>query len=126
MDNVVGFRPVELIFVDAGHLGEIARDRGRPRADYIAHNAIEEIAERLNAAEAAWVAGEFTRLGKLSRSLVGVSDQMGMETLSRVAAMVAENAQSRDDLALAALVARMVRVGEGSLSAIWDIGHLRL
>ena len=126
MENVVLYRPVELIFVDAEHLATLSRERGRPRAEYIAHTAMEEIAERLTAAEAAWAAGEFARLGKIARSLVGMSRQLGMETLSKVAAMVAENAGSRDAAALAALVARMIRVGEGSLSAIWEVGHLRV
>jgi len=126
MDNVIQFRPVELIFMDASHLTELARDKGALRAEYIANTALEEIAERLTMAEAAWAAGEFLRLQKLARLLVGMSEQMGMETLTKIAAMVAEAASGLDDVALAALVARLIRVGEGSLSAIWDIGTLRL
>ena len=126
MDNVIRFRPVELIFMDAAHLTELARDKGALRAEYIANTALEEIAERLTMAEAAWVVGEFSRLQKIARSLVGMSEQMGMETLARIAAMAADAATGHDDVALAALVARLMRVGEGSLSAIWDIGHLRL
>ncbi len=126
MDNVIQFRPVELIFMDAVHLTELARDKGALRAEYIANTALEEIAERLTMAEAAWASGEFARLRKIARLLVGMSEQMGMETLAKIAAMVAEATTGLDDVALAALVARLVRVGEGSLSAIWDIGHLRL
>ena len=126
MDNVIQFRPVELIFMDAAHLTELARERGTLQAEYIADTALEEIAERLTMAEAAWASGEFARLQKVARLLVGMSEQMGMETLAKVAAMVAEVAAGNDDIAIAALVRRLVHVGEGSLSAIWDIGHLRL
>lgn len=126
MDNVIQFRPVELIFMDAAHLTELARDRGAIQAEYIADTALEEIAERLTTAEAAWASGEFSRLRKVARLLVGMSEQMGMETLAKVAAMVAEAAKGNDDVAVAALVRRMVNVGESSLSAIWDISHLRI
>jgi len=126
MDNVIQFRPVELIFMDAAHLTELAKDRGTLQAEYIAGAALEEIAERLTTAEAAWASGEFSRLRKVARLLVGMSEQMGMETLAKVAAMVAEVALTSDDVAVAALVRRMVNVGEGSLSAIWDISHLRI
>ena len=126
MDNVIHFRPVELIFMDAAHLTELARDRGTLRAEFIADTALEEIAQRLTNAEAAWAAGEFGRLRKVARLLVGMSEQMGMETLAKVAGMLAEAATTNDDVAVAALVRRMVYVGEGSLSAIWDIGHLRI
>ncbi|MGI9390193.1 MAG: hypothetical protein ACR2O1_09075 [Boseongicola sp.] len=126
MDNVIQFRPVEIIFMDAAHLTELAKDRGSLKAEYIADTALEEIAGRLTTAEAAWASGEFSRLQKIARLLVGMSEQMGMETLSMVAAMVSEAAASSDDVAVAALVRRLVHVGEGSLSAIWDIGHLRI
>ena len=124
MHNVVPFRPVEMIFVDAGHLVDLARDRGVPRAEFIAHTALEEIAERLAAAEAAWMSGEFARLAKIARSLVGMSEQLGMKTLGHVAGELACVAAGRDHAALAALIARLVRVGEGSLSAFGDIALL--
>ncbi|QMU58713.1 MAG: hypothetical protein GKR98_11240 [Boseongicola sp.] len=81
MQDVIHMNPVELIFLDAAHLAELARDRGIVRAEHIANTAIEEIADRMTAVEAAWAAGEF---------------------------------------------ARLLRVGQASLNAAWDIGHLRL
>ena len=125
MEKVVQFRPVEMIFVDAGHLVGLARDRGVPRAELIAFAALEEIIERLTAVEAAWRAGEFQRLAKVARSVVGMSEQMGLQTLSMVAVKVAAVAETRDYAALAALVARLVRVGEGSLDAFGDLAHLQ-
>lgn len=113
-----------MIFVDTGHLVALARDRGVSRAEFIAHTALEEIAERLTAAEAAWLAGEFARLGKIARSVVGMSEQLGMQTLGYVATLVAEAAGGHDHAALAALIARLIRVGEGSLSAFGDLALL--
>ncbi len=126
MDKVVACRPVELIFVDPTRLLQLARERGVPRAELIASLALEEIAERLSSAEAAWRAGEISRLAKVSRSLVGLSDEIGLSTMASVAGEVSSNADARDPHALAALVARLVRVGEHSLAAVGEIGHLRL
>ena len=122
MDKVVQFRPVEMIFVDAGHLVDLTRDRGAPHAEFIAFAALEEIVERLTAVEAAWRAGEFRRL---ARSVVGMSEQLGMQTVALVAGKVASVAETNDQAALAALVARLVRVGEGSLTAFGDLAHLK-
>ena len=126
MDKVVACRPVELIFVDPTRLLQLARERGVPRAELIASLALEEIAERLSSAEAAWRAGEISRLAKVSRSLVGLSDEIGLSPMASVAGEVSSNAVARDPHALAALVARLVRVGEHSLAAVGEIGHLRL
>lgn len=126
MDKVVTCRPVELIFVDPTRLLQLARDRGAPRAELIVGLAVEEIAERLAAAEAAWQAGEVSRLAKVSRSLVGLSEEIGLSTMAAVAAEVAANADARDPHTLAALVSRLIRVGEHSIAAVSDIGHLRL
>ncbi len=125
MNNVVHFRPVEMIFVDTEHLVDLARDRGVSRAEFIAFSALEEIAERLTTAEAAWRAGEFQRLSKIARSVVGMSQQLGMQTVADVAGQVAIVAGGRDHAALAALIARLMRVGDGSLAAFGDIAHLR-
>jgi DhnA family fructose-bisphosphate aldolase class Ia len=125
MDNIVYARPVEMIFVDAGHLVDLARDKGVPRAEFIAFAALEEIVERLTAVEAAWRAGEFQRLAKVARSVVGMSEQLGMQTVALVAARVAAVAETSDQAALAALVARLVRVGEGSLAAFGDLALLQ-
>ena len=125
MDNIVRVRPVEMIFVDAGDLVDLARDKGLPRAEFIAFAALEEIVERLTAVEAAWRAGEFQRLAKVARSVVGMSEQLGMQTVAFVAARVAVAAETSDQAALAALVARLVRVGEGSLAAFGDLAHLQ-
>lgn len=126
MDNLAVCQPVEIVFVDPTRLFRLARERGVPRAEFILGVALEEIAERLSAADAAWRAGEVTRLAKIARSLVGLSGELGLQTLSGVSAQVAEVAETGDGVTLAAVVTRLVRVGDHSLSAVGDLGHLRL
>ena len=88
--------------------------------------AVEEIVLRVASAEAAWQAGELRRLSKVSRSVVGLAREIGLETLGDVAAKVATVARTNDRAALAALVARLSRVAQASVSAVGDLDHLRL
>ena len=56
-----------------------------------------------------------------ARSLTGIADQIGMNDLSRVAGDVTRCIDARDAVALAATLSRLQRIGERSLTAIWDM-----
>ncbi len=125
MASVTVLSPGEAIHLEKDQIVRLADQIGVEGADHAAHASIEEIVERLCAAEAAWQSGEFTRLAEAARSLVGIADEIGMITLSGVARDVARAALGRDMVALAALVCRQSRVGEASLAAIWNLGSMR-
>ncbi|WP_306045977.1 hypothetical protein [Nioella sp. MMSF_3534] len=55
------------------------------------------------------------------RNLAAASDRIGMATLARVARDVLACIGSGDQVALAATHARLLRVGERSIHAIWDL-----
>ncbi|TBX20512.1 hypothetical protein [Nioella sediminis] len=55
------------------------------------------------------------------RNLAAASDRIGMATLARVARDVLACIGSGDPVALAATHARLLRVGERSIHAIWDL-----
>ena len=126
MASVTELTPGEIVCLATDQIARLADQIGVEGADHAANASVEEIVERLCAAEAAWQTGEFTRLDEASRALVGIANDVGMETLSRVARDVAGMAMGRDAVALAALVARQSRVGEASLAAIWNLGSQRL
>ena len=54
------------------------------------------------------------------------AEGMGMTTFAKVAAQVSDLSKRNDPAALAASLARLVRVGEASLAAVWDLQDLRL
>ena len=126
MAKVTELMPGEVICLATDQIMRLADQIGVEGADRAANASVEEIVERLCAAEAAWQTGEFTRLAEASRALVGIASDVGMESLSQVARNVAVMARGRDAVALAALVARQSRVGEASLAAIWNLGSQRL
>ena len=60
------------------------------------------------------------------RRVIAISDQIGMRMLSRVASDVTQAIDSTDVVAIAATLARLLRIGESSLTAIWDSQDLSL
>jgi len=58
---------------------------------------------------------------RAARSMVAISEQIGMMTFARVAKAVYEVAHEDDGTALAACVERLMRTGENSLLAVWDL-----
>ena len=85
MTSVTVLSPGEAVHLEKDQIVRLADQIGIEGADHAAHASIEEIVERLCAAEAAWQSGEFARLAEAARSLVGISDEVGMVTLSCVA-----------------------------------------
>ncbi len=52
------------------------------------------------------------------------AEMIGMSTLARVAQSVLDNFKLADHVALAATLARLERVGERSIHAVWDLEDL--
>ncbi|WJY22390.1 hypothetical protein QTA57_04435 [Fontisubflavum oceani] len=63
-------------------------------------------------------------LGQPVRHLIAASDRIGMATLARAARNVEMAQASGDAVALSATLARLQRVGERSILAIWDLEDL--
>ncbi len=63
---------------------------------------------------------------KSARSLVAISEQIGMTLLAQVALDVTRCIDAGDRIALAATMARLLRIGERSLSEIWDLQDLSI
>ncbi|MEM9247447.1 MAG: hypothetical protein AAGB05_01990 [Pseudomonadota bacterium] len=80
-----------------------------------------EIAHRLDALTDLYRTGAWRDLAAQARRLSAIAEQIGMETLSRVARDVGHCAARQDAAALGACLARLDRIGHRSLSAIWDL-----
>jgi len=57
-------------------------------------------------------------------ALVADAEMIGMATLARVARAVLHTYGTADDVALAATLARLGRVGDRSIHAVWDLEDL--
>lgn len=105
-------------------LGALYAQLGPAQAEDMVCRALEEVARRLTNCEAYYRQGEWAKLRKDTRALIAIADQIGMAVLARVAANVTECIDAQDANALAATLARLFRIGERSLTAIWDIEGL--
>lgn len=116
----------EPVRLDAGRLGDLYYELGETGAGDVICRAMEELTARLTEAERQYSGTQFLDLRKTVRSLVGIADQVGMQALARVAGDVVGCIDQGDPVALAATLARLMRVGEQSLSAVWDMQGLSI
>lgn len=116
----------EPISIDGDRVSILLRDLGSAGAERVISRAANEISDRLLLVETSWAESDFCRLRRTAQSLIAISDQVGMHLLAHVACDVASLSDGGDDPALAATIARLQRVGEGSLSAMWAGQEFRL
>ena len=118
--------PSETVCVDADRLSGLYADMGSTAAEDVVCRAMEELALRLAHCDRLYRAENWDDLRKSSRSLIAIADQIGMSKLARVASDVTECIDSGNKVALAATLSRLLRIGEGSLSAIWDLQDITI
>ncbi|QUJ76438.1 hypothetical protein KDD17_16390 [Sulfitobacter albidus] len=126
MGVVEQLRLVEQVELDQVRLGALYTQLGEQNAESVVARAMEELASRLAQCRAQWNGGKTAQLRKNSRSLIAISEQIGMYRLAQVAADVTSSIDARDDVAVAATLARLMRTGERSLSAVWKMEDQRL
>lgn len=114
----------EAVQLDADQLGLLYGQLGEDQADTVICRALEELANRLSTIERAYYQDDRPALAKAARGLIGVADQVGMPGLATIASSVGGLAHGQDDPALAAALARLVRLGDRSLAAIWEVQDL--
>ncbi len=126
MDQVLKIRLCEKVRVDQDQLSALYAELGESGAEDVVCRAIEELAVRLSHCSRLHADGEWERLRKCVRSLIAIADQIGMVLLARVCKDVVATIDSSDRAATAATLARLLRIGEQSLSAIWDLQDITI
>ncbi|WP_322867637.1 hypothetical protein U5922_016365 [Aquicoccus sp. G2-2] len=116
----------EPVQVDSAKLEALYRQLGDASAEDIMCRAMEELAVRLSQAEAFFRGGKTEDLRKTARLIAAISEQIGMQMLSVVGTHVVQCIEAGDDIALAAVLARLIRVGERSLTEIWELQNFSL
>lgn len=126
VEELLLIRPTEIVRVDSDKLGRLYMDMGDVAAEEVVCRAMEELALRLAHCDRLYRADNMDDLRKSSRSLIAIADQIGMSKLARVAGNVTECIDEHNHVALAATLGRLMRIGEGSLTAIWDLQDLTI
>ncbi len=126
MDHVLKIRLKETVHVDHDRLAALYAELGENAAEDVVCRAMEELALRLSHCSRLHSAEDWSGLRKCARSLIAIADQIGMLVLSRVANDVIETLDARDMPAVSATLARLLRIGEQSLTAIWDLQDITI
>lgn len=126
LDEVAVLAQNETIQVDAEKLEDLYRQLGDNAAEDVVCRAMEELALRLAHTEKLYRRNQRGEMRKSARSIVAISEQIGMQLLARVARDVTICADNGDETALAAVISRLVRIGERSLTEIWELQDLSI
>tara|TARA_R110002012_G_scaffold61104_2_gene160292 strand:+ start:465 stop:926 length:462 start_codon:yes stop_codon:yes gene_type:complete len=114
----------EVIGIDSDRLTDLYVELGEAAAEDVICRAMEELAVRLSHAERMYRESDIVSLRKSARSTAAIADQIGLHLLARVARDVTTAIDRADMIALAATLARLLRIGDRSLTAIWDTRDL--
>ncbi len=109
---------------DASQIEALKLQLGGPAAEDLVCRAAEELALRISTLERFHAAGDGTGVRKTARGLTGIASQIGLDSVAAVAHDVERCAACQGltaDIALTSTLARLVRVAETSLMAIWDL-----
>ncbi|GEM_PF-6801102 len=96
-----------------------ARQGGRNMNEEIPLVLLDDLALKLAEISPAWSAGRSDLLVSLSRGITAISDQLGLHDLAALADSAGRLAGRDDPAALAARLARLVRMGEAEVQACW-------
>jgi len=110
----------ERVHFDPDRLTELYAELGENAAENVVCRALEELSIKLRRIEAAFWSRDIKVVHENALGLVSVADQIGMHSLSKVAADVSGCVEVGDVVALGGTLARLLRVGDQSLSTIWD------
>ena len=112
--------PFEPVWVNTDLLNGLGERMGFEDAEILVNAAMEELAELLYLTDSLWSDGDTDRLGKNVQRISVLAESVGMHVLAQIARDVEGLCGEDDRHAMAATMARMRRVGERSLMAIWD------
>ena len=121
VSHVLELMQVETVRLDQDRVESLYHQLGESGAEDVICRAIEELAVRLAHCEQLWRKDMAEDLRKSARSLIAIAEQIGMTTLARVAGDVTNAIDAQDPAALGATLCRLMRIGERSLTAVWDL-----
>ena len=117
-------RMEEPVYVNRNRVHQLNRQLGEDTARSILSRAVEEAAVRLEHIARTHAAAALDEMTRCLRSLIGISDQIGLDTLTMVADDVLACLEASDTVATAATTARLLRIGERSLREICNLQGL--
>lgn len=113
--RIVPLRHVEAPAMQTDALLSLQASLGVDESRDVIERAVFELSDRLWLLEQALHETQMPEVDRLSRSLIAISAQIGLSEFSLVASDLSNCIQRGDKIAIGAVAARLVRVGERSL-----------
>ncbi|AZY92527.1 MULTISPECIES: hypothetical protein [Paracoccus] len=110
----------EAVRVDSRRVAEIVAELGETSAQHVIGLALEQLAAALTAVDGALDDADLAQAAAHAERMSRLAWQIGLLSLAGVAMDLGSTAELGDVPALAAIRARLLRVGNRSLTAIWD------
>ncbi|MBK5947173.1 hypothetical protein CCR83_12165 [Rhodobacter veldkampii DSM 11550] len=126
MADISDLRHEEGVRLDADRLVALYAKLGEAEAERVICAAMEALAVQLSVVQRAAAEGAQDTLVQGLLKLAGLAAQVGMTSLARVAGDVVGCAMTGDGPAQAATLARLVRIGDRSLTEVWDLQDVSL
>lgn len=126
MTAVIRLQHEEPVGLDRSQLKVLYQSLGAVGADKVVAHALDELATMLGIAGEQYLMGDIEALRRSLKSIIAFSQQVGMTLLARVGRDVLALSHTYDAPAFGATMARLERIGESSLIAVWDLQDLSL
>lgn len=120
MAQITALAVSETVRVDARRVGDIVNELGETAAQNVIGLALEQLASALTATDQAIKQDDLAAAVGHADRLARLAWQIGLLSLAGVAMDLGGCAERRDLASLAAVRARLMRVGNRSLTEIWD------
>lgn len=111
----------ETVGLDPDQLEELFLQHGPAGADKIVNQALEDLAVGLSQLRKAVSVDRDEDAKREIRAMINIAQQLGMTKLAQIGRDALALVGNRDIAACHAVLARLNRVGEGSLIAVWDL-----
>jgi DhnA family fructose-bisphosphate aldolase class Ia len=121
MQNLCRLRHEEQVRLDSDCISALYAAMGDARAERFVCRAMEELAVLLASAQVAFEARNSMEMTNALYSLIALAQNVGMSSLARVALDLVDATRAGDPVAQAATLGRLVRIGDRSLTAVWDL-----
>lgn len=121
MTETIRLRPQDRVRLDETCLSVLLGQMGAAAAEATVQRAVADLDCRLDQCQRLWRRGDRSGLRKTARAVAAIAAPIGMTGLARVAWDVTVALDRDDPVAVAAVLARLQRIGDLSLCAVWDL-----
>ncbi|MCV2867623.1 hypothetical protein OEW28_03160 [Defluviimonas sp. WL0002] len=121
MAELARLRHDEGVRLDPDAMSAIYAELGERGAEKLISRATEDLAARLQDLRQCLADGKDAQFLRTARMLVQIGTQVGMTSVARVARDLIRATEAGDSAGRAAVLARLERIGQRSLTAVWDL-----